>query len=118
MSEIKKSQRSESKLETIHNAYKIRTAVTKLAENNFYFDLNKINDVVEQNIKNITDEKLKEKAKKRIYQYFNNQILRITDKVINSACGINEHLRIANTIFPTYMTEFEERRLELDKEEN
>ena len=79
MSEIKKSQRSESKLQTVHNAYKIRTAVTKLAENNFYFDLNKINEV------------------------------------INSACGINEHLRIANTIFPTYMSEFEERRLELDK---
>ena len=54
MSEIKKSERSESKLQTIHNAYKIRTAVTKLAENNFYFDLNKINDVVEQNTKNIT----------------------------------------------------------------
>lgn len=115
MSEIKKSERSESKLQTVHNAYKIRTAVIKLAENNFYFDLNKINDVVEQNTKNITDEKLKEKAKKRIYQYFNNQILRITDKVINSACGINEHLRIANTIFPTYMSEFEERRLELDR---
>lgn len=115
MSEIKKSQRSESKLQTVHNAYKIRTAVTKLAENNFYFDLNKINDVVDQNTKTITDEKLKEKAKKRIYQYFNNQILRITDKVINSACGINEHLRIANTIFPTYMSEFEERRLELDR---
>lgn len=115
MSDIKKSERTESKLQTVHNAYKIRTAVTKLAENNFYFDLNKINEVVDENTKNITDEKLKEKAKKRIYQYFNNQILRITDKVINSACGINEHLRIANTIFPTYMSEFEERRLELDK---
>ena len=98
MSDIKKSERTESKLQTVHNAYKIRTAVTKLAENNFYFDLNKINEVVEENTKSITDEKLKEKAKKRIYQYFNNQ-----------------HLRIANRIFPTYMSEFEERRLELDK---
>lgn len=115
MSDIKKSERKESKLETVHNAYKIRTAVTKLAENNFYFDLNKINEVVEQNTKNIVDEKLKEKAKKRIYQYFNNQIERITNRVINTACEINEHLRIANTIFPTYMSEFEERRLELDR---
>lgn len=115
MSDIKKSERKESKLETVHNAYKIRTAVTKLAENNFYFDLNKINEVVEQNTKNIADEKLREKAKKRIYQYFNNQIERITNKVINTACEINEHLRIANTIFPTYMSEFEERRLELDR---
>lgn len=44
MSDIKKSERRESKLQTVHNAYKIRTAVTKLAENNFYFDLNKINE--------------------------------------------------------------------------
>lgn len=115
MSDIKKSERRESKLQTVHNAYKIRTAVTKLAENNFFFDLNKINEVVEQNTKNIQDEKLKEKAKKRIYQYFNNQILRITDRVINAACEINEHLRVANTIFPTYMSEYEERRLELDR---
>lgn len=115
MSQLKKSERSESKLQTVHNAYKIRTAVTKLAENNFYFDLNKINKVAEHNTKNITDEKIKEEAKKKIYQYFDNQIARITNKVINSACGINEHLRSANTIFPTYISEFEERRLELDR---
>lgn len=115
MSEIKKSERTESRLQTVHNAYKIRTAVTKLAENNFYFDLNKIKEVVDQNTKNITDEKLKERAQKRIYQYFNNQISRMTNKIINTACEINEHLRIANTIFPTYMSEFEERRLELDR---
>lgn len=115
MSEIKKSERTESRLQTVHNAYKIRTAVTKLAENNFYFDLNKIKEVVDQNTKNITDEKLKERAQKRIYQYFNNQISRMTNKIINTACEINEHLRVANTIFPTYMSEFEERRLELDR---
>lgn len=115
MSQLKKSQRSESKLQTVHNAYKIRTSVTKLAENNFYLDLNRINKIVEKNTMNISNEKEKEEVKKKIYQYFNNQITRITDRVINSACGINEHLRSANTIFPTYMSEFEERRLELDK---
>ena len=115
MSELKKSERSESKLQTVHNAYKIRTSVTKLVENNFYFDLNKINKVVEDNTKYITDEKIKEETKKKIYQYFDNQVARMTDKVINAACGINEHLRNANTIFPTYKSEFEERRLELDR---
>lgn len=115
MSDIKKSERKESSLQTIHNAYAIRTAVTKLAENNFYFNLNKINEVVENNTSNIIDVKQKEKAKKRIYQYFNNQILRMTDKVIISATGISEHLRIANTIFPKYQSEFEERRIEMDK---
>ena len=115
MSDIKKSERTESKLQTVHNAYKIRTSVTKLAENNFYFDLSRINKIIEQNTKNITDEKIREESQKKIYQYFNNQVERLTDRVINSACGINEHLRIANTIFPTYISEFEERRLELDK---
>lgn len=73
----RKGSKKREKLQIVHNAYKIRTALTKLAENNFYFDLNKINDVVEQNTKNITDEKL--------------------------------------TIFLVYQSEFEERRLELDR---
>ena len=46
MSEIKKSNRKESKLETIHNAYAIRRAVTKLAENNFYISEAKIENML------------------------------------------------------------------------
>lgn len=115
MSEIKKSQRKELKLQTIHNAYMIRTAVTKLAENNFYFDISKINNIVEQNTRNIQDEQQKKIVTKKIYQYFNNQINRITSRVLDCACGISQHLRIANSIFPTYMSEYEERRLEMDR---
>lgn len=115
MSEIKKSQRKESKLQTIHNAYMIRTAVTKLAENNFYFDISKINNIVEQNTRNIQDEQQKKIVTKKIYQYFNNQINRITNRVLDCACGISQHLRIANSIFPTYMSEYEERRIEMDR---
>ena len=44
MSDIKKNERKESKLQTIHNAYMIRQAVTNLAENNFYITFSKIED--------------------------------------------------------------------------
>ena len=47
MSDIKKSERTESKLEVIHNAYLIRKAVTKLAENNFYINESKIEPLQE-----------------------------------------------------------------------
>lgn len=114
MSDIKKSERKESKLETIHNAYTIRTSVTKLAENNFYISESKIEDIIANKIKLFPDDD-KQRIKDRTYEYFKHQIRRATNKVIEHSCGISQHLRIANTIFPTYMSEFEERRLEMDK---
>ena len=44
MSDIKKSERAESKLEVIHGAYAIRMAVTNLAENSFYITLSKVEE--------------------------------------------------------------------------
>lgn len=103
MSEIKKSERKESKLQTIHNAYMIRMAVTNLAENNFYITFSKI------------EEKINNRIKENMYKFYRNQINRVSDNVIELATGISRHLRIANTIFPTYMSEFEERRIEMDR---
>ena len=51
MSDIKKSKRRESKLQTIHNAYLIRMAVTKLAENNFYISETKIANIIAEKIR-------------------------------------------------------------------
>ncbi len=42
-------------------------------------------------------------------------IMRERDRVADFVQGITEHLRAANTIYPTYMNEFEERRLEMDR---
>lgn len=114
MSDIKKSERKESKLQTIHNAYKIRKAVTKLAENDFYISSSKIENVIAEKIKRFPEEE-QQRIKKRTYQYFEQQLQRSTNIVIELATGISRHLRIANTIFPTYMTEFEERRIEMDR---
>ena len=53
MSDIKKSERKESKLQTIHNAYMIRMAVTNLAENNFYITFSKIEQKINNRIKSL-----------------------------------------------------------------
>lgn len=114
MSEIKKSERTESKLQVIHNAYSIRRSVTTLAENNFYITLSKIDDRINNAIKGL-EEKEQKRIKDNMYKFYRSQINRLTDSVIELATGICRHLRIANTIFPTYMSEFEERRLEMDR---
>jgi len=114
MSDIKKSERNESKLEVIHNAYLIRKAVTKLAENNFYINESKIEKIIAEKIKMFPEDEQK-RIKERTYQYFKQQIFRTTNRVLDCACEISQHLRRANTIFPTYMSEFEERRLEMDR---
>lgn len=114
MSDIKKSQRAESKLEVIHGAYAIRMSVTNLAENNFYITFSKIENRIAERVKGL-EEKEQQKIKESMYKFYRNQINRLTDNVIELADGISRHLRIANTIFPTYMSEFEERRLEMDR---
>lgn len=114
MSNIKKNERKESKLQCIQNAIKIRRSISFLAENNFYIDEKKIDNIIEKRIKDFPDEE-KQRIKERNYQYFNGQIQRITNSAINYSCGISIHLRKANTIFPIYMSEFEERRLEMDR---
>ena len=114
MSEVKKSERKESKLQTIHNAYKIRILVTKLAENDLYISRNKIEDIIAEKIKRFPNDD-QQKIKERTYQYFEERVKYSTNNVIELATGISRHLRIANTIFPTYISEFEERRLEMDR---
>ena len=114
MSDIKKSQRKESKLETMHNAYAIRKAVTNLAENNFYVTLSKIEDKINKRIQGLTIED-KKRVREQMYKFYRNQINRVSDNEIELATDISRHLRIANTIYPSYMSEFEERRLEMDR---
>ena len=62
MSDIKKSERTESKLEVIHNAYLIRKAVTKLAENNFYINESKIEKIIAEKIKMFPDDEHKKES--------------------------------------------------------
>ena len=114
MSDIKKSKRKESKLQAIHNAYTIRKTITKLAENNFYISERKIENIIAEKVKNFPDDD-KKRVKDRTYEYFKIQIRNSTVRTVNYASDISQHLRVANTIFPTYMSEFEERRIEMDR---
>ena len=114
ISNIKKSQRKESYLEVVHNSYVIRNKVTMLAENNFYITISKVDKQIQQRIKVLPIEE-QIRTKENMYKYYKKQIERLTDTVIKSASDISVHLVRANTIYPTYKCEFNERRLELDK---
>ena len=85
-----------------------------LQENNFYITFSKIEEKINNRIKGL-DEKEQIRIKENMYKFYRNQINRVSDNVIELATGISRHLRIANTIFPTYMSEFEERRIEMDR---
>lgn len=88
MSNVKKSERTESRLDAQHEAYKLRKEIA--------FEL--MNDFGTK--KNNMPEWLIAKERERVLDYCQ---------------GISTHLRAANTIWPDYMIEFTERRLQMDK---
>lgn len=88
MSNVKKSERTESRLDAQHEAYKLRKEIA--------FEL--MNDFGTK--KNNMPEWLIAKERERVLDYCQ---------------GISAHLRAANTIWPDYMIEFTERRLQMDK---
>lgn len=88
MSGVRKSERGESRLEALHQAYKIRKMIV--------FEL--MNDFGTKN--NRMPAWMIEEERKRI---------------LDLTLGISQHLRAANTIWPDYMAEFIERRLQMDK---
>ena len=85
-----------------------------LQENNFYITLSKVEDKINNRIKGL-EEKEQNRIRENMYKFYRSQIDRVSNNAIELATGISRHLRIANTIFPTYMSEFEERRLEMDR---
>lgn len=119
MSDIPKSKRSKSKLEAIHKAYAIRSRITQELLLSFGYSQKRL----EQHVKTVTayikDEKEREnKAKviKELEEDFDLWIIKQErESVLNYCKGIVQHLIAANTIYPAYFPEFEERRLELDK---
>lgn len=102
-------------MQVVHDAFAIRTAVTKLAENRFYMSETKIDTVISNALKFVDDPDKKLAMEKKMHQYFDTQVSRITERALDFACNIANHLQIANTIFPNYMSEWEERRVELDR---
>jgi hypothetical protein len=119
MSDIPKNKRSPSKLETIHQAYKIRTMITNELILTFGYSQKREEEHIARATSYIKDKDQREEqqtALKSMEYGFDVWIAQQERTVILNACrGIVEHLIKANTIYPTYQSEFEERRLELDR---
>ena len=88
MSGVKKSERSESRLDAQHEAYKLQKEMAFELLQDFGTKKNHMPDWL---------------------------IAKERDRVLDLTRGISAHLRAANTIWPDYMVEFTERRLQMDK---
>ena len=88
MSGVKKSERTESRLDAQHEAYKLQKEMVFELMQDFGTKKNNMPDWL---------------------------IAKERDRVLDLTRGISAHLRAANTIWPDYMVEFTERRLQMDK---
>lgn len=119
MSSIPKSKRTKSSLQVVHDAYKIRRAITDELLRNFGYNEKEVAKKLEFLANKMVQEEQREawikkhtEREKGFHEWF---IAQERENVLNYARGIPANLIAANTIFPVNMTEFEERRLCLDK---
>ena len=119
LSNIPKSKRSESKLEALHRAYDLRRKITAELMATFAYSTKKLEAHVQAMTEHVQDSEEREKMSKAIRELADGFdswfIRRERDRVADFCQGITEHLRAANTIWPTNMAEFQERRLEMDR---
>lgn len=119
MSNIPKSKRSESKLEALHRAYEIRRRITAELMLTFGYSQRKLEAHVQRMTSFLQDPNEREKMSKAIREvqedFASWFIRRERDRVADFCQGITEHLRTANSIWPTNLSELEERRLEMDR---
>ena len=119
MSNIPKSKRSESKLEALHRAYELRRKITVELMATFGYSQRKFEEYVNKMTSYIQDAEERaamSKVIREVQDNFNSWFIRRErDRVADFCQGITEHLRAANTIWPMNISEFEERRLEMDR---
>lgn len=119
MSDIPKSKRSDSKLEAVHKAYMIRSRITQELLLSFAYSQKKLEDHVKKVTAYISDPQEREARAKVVLEAEENFDLWIIQKeredVLKYAKGIVQHLIAANTVYPQYSSEFEERRVEMDR---
>lgn len=119
MSNIPKSKRSESKLEALHRAYELRRRITAELMLTFGYSQRKLEAHIQKMTSFVQDPEERANMSKAIREVQDNFdswfIRRERDRVADFCQGITEHLRAANSIWPTNLSEFEERRLEIDR---
>ena len=119
MSDIPKGKRKLSKLEAVHKAYAIRSRITQELLVSFGYSQKKFENHIKKVTEYIRDPEEREAKADIIREQEQNfnlwMIQRERNDMLNSAKGIVNHLIAANTVYPTYTLEFEERRVELDR---
>ena len=119
MSNIPKSKRSESKLEALHRAYALRKKITAGLMATFGYSQKRLEAHVQKMTAHVQDAEEREKMCKCIREVQDSFdswfIKRERDRIADFCQGITEHLRVANAIWPTTTSEYEERRLEIDR---
>lgn len=119
MSDVKNSKRKKSRLEAQHMAYAIRKRITAELMASFALSQKRIEAYVESATKGIADISEREVTAKLLRELTMDRnvwfITKERDTVLDLCQGISRQLRMGNTVFPEYYSEFIERRLQLDR---
>ena len=109
MSDIPKSKRAYSNLEAHHKALEIRRKIAVELLANFAYSEKKLEEAVRKQTQHI-------QAIRNLEEDFACWFIkRHRDRVDDLCCDIAQHLRGANTIWPTYRFEYKDRRGELNQ---
>lgn len=119
MSDIPKSKRAKSNFEAQHKAINIRRMISVELLSSFAYSQKKLEAAIRKQTAYIQDPTHKEEAAAALRSlqddYAGWFIKRHRDRVDDLCCAISQHLRAANTIWPNYRFEFNDRRHELNQ---
>ena len=119
MSEIPLHKRKKSSLDVQHNIYKIRREITLNLMETFGYSKQKFERHVKKAVafihndedRKAREDQLRQREEGFDLMFIEHERVRILDMV----CEISTHIRKANTIYPSYMCEWLERRMELTR---
>lgn len=119
MSDIPKSKRAHSNLEAHHQALAVRRMISVGLLSSFAYSEKKLEAAIKKQTAHIQDPEHKKDVAEAIRSLENDYacwfIKRHRDRVDDLACAISQHIRAANTIWPSYRVEYLDRRDELNQ---
>ena len=119
MSDIPKSKRAHSNLEAHHQALTIRRMIAVELLSSFAYSEKKLEAAIRKQTAHVQDPEHREEVAAAIRSLEDDYacwfIKRHRDRVDDLCCDIAQHLRAANTIWPSYRFEYDDRRNELNQ---
>ena len=119
MSDIPKSKRAHSNLEAHHQALTIRRMIAVALLSSFAYSEKKLEAAIRKQTAHVQDPEHREEVAAAIRSLEDDYacwfIKRHRDRVDDLCCDIAQHLRAANTIWPSYRFEYDDRRNELNQ---